>query len=74
MAVSNLIKSSLKLSFEDGIHPTSGAVILKAKSFNNVKPNASADGLYEVAHAFAGLQELPLYNIERSDNSEITNA
>lgn len=72
MAVIDLTKSSLKLNFETGVHPTSGAVVVKAKTFNNVKTDASADGLYAVAEAFAGLQELPLYTVERADSSEIS--
>ena len=72
MAEQRLIKSQLRLSFDNGVHPTSGNVILKTKSFNNVRTGADADQLYAVANALAELQTLPLYGIERNDNSEVS--
>ena len=72
MAEQRLIRPQLRLSLDNGVHPTSGNVILKVKTFNNVKTDATADQLYAVAHALAGLQTLPLYGIERFDNSEIS--
>ncbi len=72
MAVSRIIRSQLRLALDNGVHPTSGNVIIKVKSFNNVKTDATADQLYDVAHALAGLQTLPLYGVERSDSSEIS--
>jgi len=72
MAVARLIRSQLRLALDNGIHPTSGNVILKTKTFNNVKTDATADQLYAVAHALAGLQTLPLYGVERVDNSDIS--
>lgn len=74
MAVSRLIKSQLRLIFENGTHPTSGNVILKTKSFNNVQTSATADQLHAVGTALVGLQTLPFYGIERYDNSEISEA
>jgi len=72
MAEQRLVRSQLRLSFDNGLHPTTGNVILKRKSFTNVRTGADADQLYAVAHALAELQTLPLYGIERNDNSEIT--
>jgi hypothetical protein len=71
MAVAKLVQSKLHIQFEDGIHPTSGEIVIKTKSFNNVATNATADQLYAVGTALAALQQLPLYGIERSDNAEI---
>ncbi len=72
MAVGRIIRSQLRLSLDNGVHPTSRNVILKVKTFNNVKTDATPDQLYAVAHALADLQTLPLYGIERTDASEIT--
>lgn len=72
MAVANLLKSQLRLHFENGTNPETGDIIFKAKLFNNVKLSADAEQLYTVAQALAGLQQLPLHEIERNDSSEIT--
>jgi len=72
MAVANLLKSQLRLYFENGANPETGDIIFKSKTFNNVKLSADADQLYNVAQALAGLQQLPLHEIERNDSSEIT--
>lgn len=74
MAVANMTTSQLRLVLHDGDDPTSGEPIYKFKSFNNVKTDATADQLYAIANAFAGLQERPLYNVERKDSSDILEA
>lgn len=71
MAVAEKINSQLRLIFHDGEDMLTGKAILKAKTFNNVKTEATADQLYAIAQAVAGLQERPLYNIERKDSSDI---
>lgn len=71
MAVSYILKSQLKLVLVSGTNPTTGDAMFKTKTFSNVKSDATADGLYAVANALAPLQQLPLYQIERNDNSEI---
>ena len=45
--------------------------MLKTKTFNNVKVDAEPEKLLAVAEAFAGLQQLPLFSVERLDQSEI---
>jgi len=74
MAESRLIKSQLRLIFEDGTHPETGDPVLKTKSFNNVKTDATADQMHTVGMALVELQTLPFYGVERYDNSEITEA
>ncbi|WP_099157717.1 DUF1659 domain-containing protein [Virgibacillus ndiopensis] len=71
MAVAEKYKSTLQLVLDEGIDPESGKQIFKLKSFNNVKTDATADQLYTIAQAVAGLQERPLYSIERDDSFEI---
>lgn len=72
MAVAELYSSSLQLVLDDGLHEETGKQVYKRKSFNNVKPDATADQLYAIANAFVGLQERELYDIERKDSSWIT--
>ncbi|WP_174615042.1 DUF1659 domain-containing protein [Virgibacillus ihumii] len=74
MAVSQMTDSRLTLVLDDGDDMMTGKTIYKSKSFNNVKTSATADQLFAIATAVAGLQQRPLYTIERSDNSEITQA
>ncbi|MGY0694775.1 DUF1659 domain-containing protein [Virgibacillus sp. FSP13] len=74
MAVAETYQSTLRLVLDDGADVLTGKPIYKTKSFNNVKTSATADQLFTIAQAFAGLQERPLYNIERRDNSEIRQA
>ncbi len=71
MAESILVRSSLRLILNNGIDPRTDDVIKKVKTFNNLKPSVSADQLFAVAEAFAAVQTLPLYSLERADNSEI---
>ncbi|QKY70588.1 DUF1659 domain-containing protein [Lentibacillus sp. CBA3610] len=72
MAVAHKVNSRLTLILDDGDDLMTGDTIFKSKSFNNVKPDATADQLYAIATAVAGLQERPLYNVERKDDYEIT--
>jgi len=71
MAESILVRSTLRLILNNGIDPKTDDIITKVKSFNNVNPGATADQLYAVGEAFASLQTLPLYSMERNDNSEL---
>ncbi|WP_174614861.1 DUF1659 domain-containing protein [Virgibacillus ihumii] len=74
MAVAQMVDSRLSLILDDGLDPESGEQVFKSKSFNNVKTAATADQLFTIANALAPLQQRPLVNIERKDNSEITEA
>ncbi|MFD1361399.1 DUF1659 domain-containing protein [Lentibacillus salinarum] len=72
MAVAQKVSSRLRLVLDDGDDMMTGETIYKTKSFNNVKPEATADQLYAIATALEGLQERPIYMIERHDGSEIS--
>lgn len=72
MAVSRLVKSQLRLVFENGTNPLTNKPIFKTKTFNNIKMNATADQLHAVAEALSSMQQLSLYAVERADSSEIT--
>jgi len=71
MAMAEPVSSTLRLVLYEGEDEETGNPMYKSKSFNNVKVSANADQLFVVAGAFTQLQELPLYSIERRDNSEI---
>lgn len=71
MAVSTTVASNLRVLFENGTHPETGKTVIKTKSFNNVQISATADQLFTVGKALSTLQTLPLYGIQRYDQSEI---
>ncbi|ALX49960.1 DUF1659 domain-containing protein [Lentibacillus amyloliquefaciens] len=72
MAEQQMLGSRMSLILDDGVDETSGKQLFKTKGFNNVKTSATADQLYAIATAVTGLQQRPLVNVERNDESEIT--
>ncbi|MUK87362.1 DUF1659 domain-containing protein [Ornithinibacillus sp. L9] len=71
MAVADKMNSHLRLVLHDGNDMLTGDPIYKVKSFTNVKTDATADQLYAIATVLVGLQERPLFNIERKDSFDI---
>ncbi|RYG72167.1 DUF1659 domain-containing protein [Lentibacillus lipolyticus] len=74
MAVAQMMDSRLRLILDDGIDAASGKQLFKTKGFSNVKIEATADQLFAIATAVAGLQERTLLDIERNDSSNIVQA
>ncbi|WP_138419864.1 DUF1659 domain-containing protein [Aquibacillus sediminis] len=72
MAVATRTNSRLKLEFEDGLDVESGNVILKRKTFNNVKTASTTEELLAVTKALVPLQQRELYSIKRDDTELIT--
>lgn len=70
MASAITYKSQLRLYFVVGENEK-GEDVFKSKLFNNVKIDASVDGLYAVATALAPLQVHPLDKVERGETAEI---
>lgn len=62
--------SRLILTLEDGVDED-GNVVTKTKSFNNVKPEASDEALFNVANRLAQLQTKPLASIDRHDRAQL---
>lgn len=70
MAQAKLAESKLRLVFEAGVDDK-GTPIYKAKTFNNIKKEATADQLLQVANALSVLCSDTLSRVERADSSEI---
>lgn len=70
MAQAKLAESKLRLVFEAGTD-SSGSPIYKAKTFSNIKKEATADQLLQVANALSVLCTDTLSRVERADSSEI---
>jgi hypothetical protein len=70
MARSLLQSSKLRMVFDGGIDDN-GKPVLKAKTFSNVKKEATTDQLFQAATAIATLCTEPLNKVERTDSSEL---
>lgn len=62
--------SRLVLTLDDGVD-NEGNPRTKTKSFNNVKPDASDEALFNVANSLAPLQTRTLISIDRHDQAEL---
>lgn len=72
MAVADMVKSQLRLTFVTGNNPETGKPTFAYKAFNNVKTTVNAGQLLTIAEALSSLQNHPLYKVERNDSSEIS--
>lgn len=70
MAQAILAETKLRLVFEAGMDDK-GAPIYKAKTLSNIKKEATADQLSQVAQAITVLCNDTLSRVERADSSEI---
>jgi len=70
MAEANIVKTSFRILFENGLNQK-GEPVYKAKSYNNVKTSSTDDQIHQTAQALASLSNLPFYAVERNDKKEI---
>ncbi|MFF2449898.1 DUF1659 domain-containing protein [Neobacillus sp. NPDC058068] len=70
MAMELLLGTKLRLVFEAGIDDE-GKPLYKAKTFSNVKKEATADQLFQAAQAISFLCKDTLNKVERNDSTEI---
>jgi hypothetical protein len=70
MAQAKLADTKLRLVFEAGMDDA-GKPLYKAKTFNNVKKDATPDQLFQVSQALSVLCMDTLNRVERADSSEI---
>jgi len=71
MAYQDMIETRLQLFFVTGVDED-GKNIIKAKAFNNIKPEATAEALLNASQLLTGLQQYGLAEIKRNDTSLIT--
>jgi hypothetical protein len=70
MAQAMVSGTKLRLVFVTGTDEK-GNPILRTKSFNNLKKEATADQMYQVAQAIGNLSADGLDTVQRVDSSEI---
>lgn len=70
MAQAMMKDSKITLVFETGMNEK-GEAIFKAKSYANVRKEATATQVHQAASALAGLSAYPIVSVERTDNFDI---
>lgn len=71
MAVTNLPESSsLRIMVQTGTD-AGGSPIVRARTFNRIKPAALDSDLYDIAAALSILQSYPLDSIQRVDEGNL---
>lgn len=63
--------TGLKLRFDCG-KDDNGKVIVKTKTYSKVNPSATNDDVYAVAKAISSLQEHSLIEVQKIDNTTIS--
>ena len=63
--------AGLRLKFDLGKDDSTGKTKVKSKTFSNVKHSASNEDVYEVASAIESLQQYPVLEIAKIDNTTL---
>ena len=63
--------AGLRLKFDLGKDELTGKTNVKSRTFSNVKHNASNEDVYAVAEALESLQEYPVIEIAKIDNTTL---
>lgn len=62
--------SSLKMKFDCGLGDN-GRTIVKSRTYSNLKPDAAALDVYNVADAMVSLQQHSVLEIVKQDNTQL---
>lgn len=62
--------SSLKMKFDCGLGDN-GRTIVKSRTYSNLKPDAKALDVYNIADAMASLQQHSILEIVKQDNTQL---
>ena len=62
--------SSLKMKFDCGLGDN-GRTIVKSRTYSNLKPDATALDVYNVADAMVSLQQHSVLEIVKQDNTQL---
>lgn len=63
--------TGLKLRFDCG-KDDNGKVVVKTKTYSKINPSATNDDVYAVAKAISSLQEHSLIEVQKIDNTTIS--
>lgn len=70
MAQEMLKDCGIRLFFETGLDEK-GEPIVKSKTYNNVRKEATGEQIYQAAQALVGLSTYPLISLERNNSLDI---
>ncbi|WP_318503744.1 DUF1659 domain-containing protein [Bacillus sp. T3] len=70
MAQEMLKDTGIRLFFETGLDGN-GEPIIKSKSFNNVRKEATVEQIYQASQAIASLSSYPLISLERNNSLDV---
>ena len=62
--------SSLRVKFDCGLNDN-GKTVVKSRTYSNVKPDAKALDIYNVAESLASLQEHDVLEVAKIDNTTL---
>ena len=63
--------SSLRVKLDAGRDDSTGNTIVKSKTYSNIKPEATSQAIYDVATSLEGLQEFPVLEVVKIDNTTL---
>lgn len=61
----------LKMKFDLGKDDVTNKTKVKSKTYSNIKPDASSQAIYDVASAIESLQEYPVLEIAKIENTTL---
>lgn len=67
----NSIPYNSRLILRVQVGTQQGNPVVRSRSFNNVKPNASDSSVFSIAQKLASLQKYPLVKIIRTNDEEL---
>ena len=63
--------AGLRLKFDLGKDELTNKTKVKSKTYSNIKPEATSQAIYDVATALEGLQEFPVLEVVRIENTTL---
>ncbi|QGU00850.1 hypothetical protein SYNTR_2256 [Candidatus Syntrophocurvum alkaliphilum] len=65
------VTSEMIINLDNGLSAT-GNVLVRARRYSGVKPDAANEDIYNIASEMAALQERQVINIQRRDITELS--
>ena len=63
--------NSLRMKFDLVKDELTNKTKVKSKTYSNIKPEATSQAIYDVATALEGLQEFPVLEVTKIDNTTL---
>jgi Protein of unknown function (DUF1659) len=73
MAMEELLKKSLVLTFEEGVNPEDGKPIIKRYAYSNIDKDVTTENLFQAAQALSSLYHGVAYGFTTVDTNDLVN-